>query len=65
MEVKLGEKNTENYSEAFWGSKDSPTITVNLKPKISSQGQEHQGKKKKKNSAVRGAGPESSKQKTP
>lgn len=38
MEVKLGEKNTENYSEAFWGSKDSPTITVNLKPKISSQG---------------------------
>lgn len=38
MEVKLGEKDTENYSEAVWGSKQSHTVTVSLKLKISSQG---------------------------
>lgn len=37
MEVKLGEKDTENYSEAVWGSKQSHTATVSLKLKIPSQ----------------------------
>lgn len=39
VQADLGERDTENYSEADLGWKQSHTITMSLKLKASSQGQ--------------------------